>query len=261
MTSSIIPIKSIAEINLKEASADNSLKVLALDFDHNLAISDSVCSSDHFNDFMNEQNKAKSVFFDAHASLLQQLRSQTKFVATETGINDFIGEAKLKGWKVVVLTARPTTMLELTARNIAEAGFTHLKDTRIICEGDKKKALHTWLNEQPEIKKVQKIFIRFVDDKTNHCQNVASLSLDASVKMDIRCYHNQSHSTTKELSVLQQKILIVQLAAFKTKFKVPKDGEVTSDAIKKALAEFQIKDSELLPDGATIYKIVQQFIK
>lgn len=250
------------EIHLKDEvdSKDqaNTLKVLALDFDHNSAISESYCSSDHFQDFMSSTNKAKGCFKEAHAPLLKKLRQVTTFKSCVVGVSELIKKFKANGWKVMILTARPSALKAITHKNIIEAGLPHFSEADVVfCDVyTKPVAFSKWLKTHPAWDPNKPLRVLFSDDKLKHCENMAELSkvVQTTSTVNVKCFHNTGHLASEKMSALQQKILAVQLAAFKNGKLVPKDHEFAEKDVAAAMSTLSL--TELSPE--TLYDAVKE---
>lgn len=241
MSATITPTKNLFDIREHLLQLEESeLGVLALDFDHVLGISPMKVASDHFNEWSMRVNVQRGLYSEAHADLLGMMRQNTLFNCCEhpEQVNKMIEDAKAKGWKVVVLTARHPNSNPLTQRNIKAMG---LNDIPILnSKSHKGVRLVQFFETLPEWPKTRKVRVIFADDKDSHCRKMATLaSLIPTKSVDVKVFHYTKHLVSEHLTEKDLKILATQLFAFQRGEQIPHDHEVEKH-IPRALRELNL---------------------
>ncbi|CUI16122.1 hypothetical protein PNK_0494 [Candidatus Protochlamydia naegleriophila] len=248
-----IPIQSLLEIEdkaiIKTTSSDNKVKMLVLDFDHTLAKSRVLSGSDDLNDCLFRLNLKNKVHFNAHASLLFKLREGASFIACENPnkVNSFISRCHQYGWEVIILTARPENMSEMTRRNLEQSRLTSLLGVEIIfSKGPKKDCFYEWLQKHPRWSKVEELDVLFADDKASHCQGMLKLAevVKKPIKVSVISFHYQRALVSNEglLTKKQKEVLAVQLLFFRNGKELPEDDQIGTQEINQALKHFSFPD-------------------
>lgn len=237
------------------------LRIAVFDFDHTLAKSEAYCASDHFNDFMDKTNRINQIFSNAHAPLLLKLREKVSYTACENSveISRMIKRLEDNGWIPVILTARPKSMAALTQRNIREAKLPEIPLKNIIFASWPGKAvsLVKWLKKHPKWGSIKSLHVRFADDKTSYCDQMLKLpQLLKGIPTKVHTFHYRKALVTADMTQQQQRILVVQLSAFKQRVQIPKDEAAQTLDPTKDLEHLQLHHASWGKDD--LYKMIKR---
>lgn len=212
-----------------EQSSPNEIRVVAFDFDHTLAMSEMYCASDHFNDFMIKANRTHQTFSDAHLPLLFKLRDRARYKTCEDSqsIREMVERFKKKGWIPTIITGRPENMAAMTQKNIREAKLPDIPPHNAIHASKRGKAIcfSKWVKSHPKWATTKSLVVLFVDDRTFYCDEMAGLPKLLPLATKVHTFHYLNAPVFSGMSVQQQRILIIQLAAFKKGNAIPNDAE------------------------------------
>lgn len=240
-------------------TSSKSLNVLALDIDHTLIVSTSMCASDHFNDFMTERNKDNKMDDNAHAALLLSLRNEVSFMACEGSeqINKIIALYKSNGWEVIALSARPTNMLHRTIEHIKHSGITAFAEEDIVLgSGDKPAMFRGWLERRVKNwEKIEELDVVFIDDRWGHCKSMINLTTPEKTRwISVTSLYYDHFQVSGKLTIKQAERLAVQFFAYKKGETIPRDEDIEQSNVQKALDGLELP---ALADDSTHKKLYE----
>ncbi len=220
----------------------NSYKVLLLDFDQTLVTATRYFGSESWYYFMQNQiDKDKKFAINTHYRWSVKVRKKNPYISCEPSgeITDLINKFRLSGWKVLILTARKTDMLNVTLQHIKDAGLP-FNDADILFikpfPGTKAERFKEWFESQNDAKSITNLTILFADDALKHCNDMLTLSktIDNSIKVKIDCFHYSKAIPNANITPRQLDVLAVQLGAFINKSLLPLDDDISNDDVQKA---------------------------
>lgn len=227
--------------HLQEPFSDkSSISVLASDFDHCIGVSECLIGSDHFHEWMMTENLKRKVKKTAHEPLLQIVRERSAFRCCEEAaiINGIFNRFRAQG-KVVILTARPASLLHVTEKNISEMGLSSFSRKDILFSNGKEKSetLANYLQSLPNWNELKKVKVIFIDDKKKYCSDLLN-NLAARIpskKVNVFSYLYTKHTIEANLSQKQFEIATLQYAALVKRSGIPVDTqEYSSGALREA---------------------------
>ena len=223
MESEIQPINSLLYFNTylnQEKPTKTHLMVLALDFDQTLVEAKTYFGSEKWYKFLDHSLNKQDFKPHTHFKWAMHLAKDVPYNSCESieKIHTLIQEFRAQGWAVVILTARPDSIVEATLQHIHQAGLSFSAENVIFKDpsGAKKRdCLQAWLKKQPGWEDIKDLTLLFADDTISNCENVANIAEVIDRKVKVESFHFCGATATHEINNHQLKNLAVQLAAYR----------------------------------------------